>query len=356
MTDSVAEQYRSQGYQLHTVEWGLDFVAARGDERVAILRKDQVDRAAVLHLEGVRRYWDCSSAVLVSPGPAAAAAQQVADKLGIALVTPDSDFERIWDEWIRPLQGQNLEGDQILQVNESGLERVNSRGQTSFLPVEIFRMVVQRLEQAGEVSGDELSLLCQGRAAASVARILAQAPQIEYAGRPARLCLHSGASVGLEAHAPLELEGFVGFESVHSLWKSSAHIPGQRGVYAVLRAAGFEPEFLLQGSGGHSKGNPNVSIGILRSKWVPESAILYLGKAGGGDSKATLNSRLKQLLDFGRGKPAKHYGGRYLWQLRQAGALQIAWRVCEQPEQLETDLLNQFVQRYGRLPFANLQD
>ena len=80
-----------------------------------------------------------------------------------------------------------------------------------------------------------------------------------------------------------------------------------------------------------------------------------MGKAGASGSKATLRSRVKQMLEFGQGKPAKHYGGRDLWQLRQAPSLSLAWKSGD-PAQLEQELLSEFTAYYGRLPYANLQE
>ena len=77
-------------------------------------------------------------------------------------------------------------------------------------------------------------------------------------------------------------EGFYGFVSVKSLLNNYSQIPAIRGVYMVLRIITKEPFFLDKGSGGYFKGtDPNVAIIILQEKWVYNTPVLYIGKAGG---------------------------------------------------------------------------
>jgi hypothetical protein len=92
-----------------------------------------------------------------------------------------------------------------------------------------------------------------------------------------------------------------------------------------------------------------VSIELLSAKWVTDAAVVYIGQ--GGD----LHRRIGQLARFGLGRPVGHWGGRYLWQLSDCGALTIAWRPDPAPLATERELLDRFMRRYGRLPFANLR-
>lgn len=153
--------------------------------------------------------------------------------------------------------------------------------------------------------------------------------------------------------------GFTGFTTVWALRDSGlAEVPMLPGVYALVCAQRGDPVFEAVSSGGHFKGkDPTVPVAELAAKWVPDSQIVYIGKAGGEDSRATLRSRLKQYLDFGAGKNIGHWGGRYVWQLRSSKELLVSWRPAHDsdPEMLEGELLRAFVALHGRLPFANLK-
>jgi len=50
-----------------------------------------------------------------------------------------------------------------------------------------------------------------------------------------------------------------------------------------------------------------------------------------------------------------HWGGRYLWQLARCETLRVGWRAEPQFAALETALIDEFLDVYGRLPFANLK-
>lgn len=149
--------------------------------------------------------------------------------------------------------------------------------------------------------------------------------------------------------------GFSGFVKISELWTNASIIPKQQGVYVVLNYN--SNEFLERGNGGFFKGvDPNVCISELERKWVKDTIIVYIGKAGGNGVAATLQSRLKQYLDFGKGKPVGHRGGRYIWQLKDNSQLVIAWKTLtnEEPVIIERQLLNMFTDYHGCLPFANL--
>ena len=95
----------------------------------------------------------------------------------------------------------------------------------------------------------------------------------------------------------LRQNGFEGFVSIASLKANPNQIPQKQGVYVVLFPFDKEPNFLQTGTGGFFKDkDPNVTISELESKWVSGTDIIYIGKAGGSSSKATLRSRLIQYL------------------------------------------------------------
>lgn len=154
----------------------------------------------------------------------------------------------------------------------------------------------------------------------------------------------------------LKSDGFEGFISVEDLMQSRKMIPSYNGVYIILRLKDSEPEFLERGTGGLFKRteprDPNVSIDELRDNWVPNEAIMYIGKA------TSLKSRLGSYLRFGEGKFATHWGRRYIWQLKDSRELLVCWKETdENPRVVEEEMIAQFKKEHdGKRPFANLKD
>jgi|GEM_PF-2502710 len=140
-------------------------------------------------------------------------------------------------------------------------------------------------------------------------------------------------------------------------------IPDISGVYIVVYPHELsEDMFINPGSGGYFKGeNPNVEIGELFSNWVAGADVLYIGRTGGTTvngfvSEATLRKRIKQLLQYGNGRPVGHRGGRYLWQHKNSSDFRIYWYTCvdENPVTLEQNIRKEFLDEYNQRPFANL--
>jgi hypothetical protein len=149
--------------------------------------------------------------------------------------------------------------------------------------------------------------------------------------------------------------GFEGFVSIKDLWIDKSMIPKEMGVYMILNTKN-DVEFINPGVGGFFKGkDPNVDILTLKEKYV-KSLVVYIGKAGGSSSKATLFSRLGQYLSFGLSKNVGHYGGRYIWQIKNHSNLVVCWKTLssEEPIFIEKELLSFFKEEYSKLPFANL--
>lgn len=152
--------------------------------------------------------------------------------------------------------------------------------------------------------------------------------------------------------------GFSGFKSVKELWSNCSCIPNEKGIYVIINPDHPDKSFLVKGSGGFFKGkDPNVHFNELSVKWVDSSPVIYIGKAGGDSSSATLQKRLKQYMDFGMGKPIGHYGGRYIWQLANHSNLLVAWKATPSADpRIEEELLiREFYKFHGKLPFANLK-
>lgn len=154
----------------------------------------------------------------------------------------------------------------------------------------------------------------------------------------------------------LKIEGFAGFKSINELWNSKSDIPKLKGVYLVLDPNG-KPDFINPGVGGFFKGkDPNVSIEELNNNFVPDSLVVYIGKAGGPSSEANLHSRLSQYLRFGQGKNVGHWGGRLIWQLKCHRDLLFCWRQTsdDDPRDVERLLIDSYMKQFGKKPFANL--
>lgn len=157
----------------------------------------------------------------------------------------------------------------------------------------------------------------------------------------------------------LKQAGFEGFVPVKDLLAGKTDvIPAQPGVYMVVTPDNFDHSFLEVGTGGYFKGrNPNVQQSVLEASWVPDTCVLYIGKAGGGTSSATLRKRIGQYLHFGAGERVGHWGGRFIWQLKYAESLLFCWKSTDRAREDEAALISDFkAQHSGRRPFANLKD
>ena len=144
--------------------------------------------------------------------------------------------------------------------------------------------------------------------------------------------------------------GFVGFESVGHLRASRCRdLPAGPGAYCVLRPVKGVPIFLPITTGGRFKGlDKTLPVEMLRPRWVGGSSVVYIGKA------SSLRSRLRQLVDYGGGKPVGHQGGYPLWQLPDSDSSLVAWMEHPGFTALENHLLTSFMATHaGRLPYAN---
>jgi hypothetical protein len=154
----------------------------------------------------------------------------------------------------------------------------------------------------------------------------------------------------------LKADGFTGFRTVADL--EINRIPQKPGVFAVLRAEGFRPQYLARSTAGvFKKKDPTLPADAIAAEWVPDADVLYVGKAGpGSKGNRGLRRQIQEFLDFGRGKPPGHWDGRLIWQLAGTASLIIAWKElpAEQLAAAEAAYHAGFREEYGRLPFANL--
>lgn len=155
---------------------------------------------------------------------------------------------------------------------------------------------------------------------------------------------------GLEA---ADFSGFVPFAAL-----PTSDVPTGAGVYVVV-APGGAPQFLDASPAGWVRGDPTVTIAKLEQKWLPTTDVVYIGSADlGKRGKRGIAKRLEEYHRHGGGELIRHWGGRYLWQLANSAELLVCWREATNglvAEDVETELLDAFEERYGALPFANLR-
>ena len=63
-------------------------------------------------------------------------------------------------------------------------------------------------------------------------------------------------------------------------------------------------------------------------------------------------------MRFGKGCSVGHWGGRLIWQLKDADDLVVCWKKTEEdPRGAEKKMIKDFKEQHnGRRPYANLKD
>jgi hypothetical protein len=161
----------------------------------------------------------------------------------------------------------------------------------------------------------------------------------------------------------LREDGFKGFINVQDLRISRKDVPPKRGVYLVLYLSNEWPKFVTIGTGGWYRSDPNENIKILENNWIEGAIVIYIGQAGSKPnkdwSKTTLRKRLSLYMRYGQGKGVAHEGGRNIWQIENNQNLVLCWKslpgMIEKPKDVESNLIREFKNYYGDLPFANWQ-
>lgn len=124
-------------------------------------------------------------------------------------------------------------------------------------------------------------------------------------------------------------------------------VPDGHGEYVVTRLGTWDPVFLQANLTAPRKGrSPSVDRSILAAR------VHYLGRAA---DRARLRQRLRQYQVHGQGFRLGHWGGRYIWQLQDAGRLLVGWKESDGDVAGEVDVQDAIVGQFGALPFANIR-
>lgn len=106
----------------------------------------------------------------------------------------------------------------------------------------------------------------------------------------------------------------------------------------------------VSAAGRHKGKDPTVSIAKLKSKWVDEAEVLYIGK-----SETSVLKRMQQHREFWYGEAVPAWGGRIIAQLKNFGDLEVWYYSCDIPKDMEHTLIKEFEQQYKKIPFANFK-
>lgn len=127
-------------------------------------------------------------------------------------------------------------------------------------------------------------------------------------------------------------------------------IPTEPGVYRVLVPDGMTISFTEKVYNSHASLYPIETL-LRKYGKCTEREVLYIGKAEGSGG---LQQRLRQYMKYGQGKGKIHKGGRAIWQVENAGLLLLAYEPCENAENREKQLLQEYKKRNNNTyPLAN---
>ncbi len=219
----VAQHYREKGYDVETTpysgDYGVDVIAQKGEERIAIQVKmygnsaRKVNRVTVMQLFGAMAYRQCNKAVIATDGTCMADAIEVANQLGVEILHLDSTgiierqyeeskdekelpttdidnvipFDEMWERYIMPLSGRTITNDgltnKIISVDWGGLKRMTSKGNIGKISIEEFQLAYELLVTNGSV---ERVLINQHakRCSSGIVLVLSQVPFIGAQNKP----------------------------------------------------------------------------------------------------------------------------------------------------------------------------
>ncbi len=95
--------------------------------------------------------------------------------------------------------------------------------------------------------------------------------------------------------ADLVTSGFVGWRTWDQLRHSELReVPSAPVAYVVFWSGMSRPSFAERNPGGRFRGkDPSVPVELLAAKWVPDAAVVYIGKADDAQRRLTQFSGLE---------------------------------------------------------------
>lgn len=228
--EMVAEYFKAQGYETtltpYSGDWGIDVIATKGEEKLAIQAKmyggaaRKVNREAMMQLHGAKDFQHCTKAVMVTDGDIMEDALKVAEELGIEVVRFDDapyqkketqkkethinhipshtnimPFGEVWEKYIMPLQGETLKDERkentIEKVDNGGITRITSTGNKRKISIEDFKKAYGLLERQRSVERDEINQITK-RCSSGIVLILSQVPFIGIRKNPITIYIKEG--------------------------------------------------------------------------------------------------------------------------------------------------------------------
>lgn len=132
-----------------------------------------------------------------------------------------------------------------------------------------------------------------------------------------------------------------GFEGFHHLYERRqeqfGQIPEGPGVYIILRENREPVKFL-------------TSDADLAERWVADAQVIFIGHA------ENLRERVSGVALKSAGRNGRNWSGQVVWQVSDTENLTVSWRSSSSAEEANADrrqLLDSFVDHYGRPPFGN---
>ena len=216
----VASLFQEKGYETivtpQSGDYGIDVIASKGDEKIAIQAKmyghtsRKVNRAAIMELHGAMAYQHCTKAILATDGELLEDAIKVAKELNIEILytspmttktepekkeeQPQNNnevtqnlalpFDKVWKEFIMPLKGSTIKtatglDNRILDVNNAGITRITSTGNTGKIGIEGFKFAYYTLIKDGKVTRDYINQQSNKRCSSGIVAILSNLPFVD---------------------------------------------------------------------------------------------------------------------------------------------------------------------------------